>query len=104
MDVSRSLTIVTSEINPSVTVYACYWLTLLVSTFYLGELYICASLLVTSFPGDCMCNWWPLMAKEYELSSQCLWVIICTSEVIVYKTRLQVLVSYGFRTFKEIHG
>ena len=98
---SRALTIVTSKISPSVSVCACYCLTLLVSNFYLGEMYTCSLLLSTSIPGDGMYNWWPVMTKEVELISQCLWIMICTSEGIFSKTRPQGILSYRVSTFKE---
>ena len=74
MDVSRALKIVTSNSSPIVYVYACYFITLLVSTFYLDELYSCAFLLYTSITGGGMRNWWPVMTEEVELISKCIWV------------------------------
>ena len=80
MDVSRELKIVTSNSSPIVYVYACYFITLLVSNFYLDELYICALLLYTSITGGGMRNWWTVMTEEVGKISKCIWVMICTSE------------------------
>ena len=88
-------TIVTINISPSVSVCACYCFMLLVSNFYLGELYICASLLSTSIPGDGIRNWWPIMNEEVEIISQCLWVIIYTREVFPLRLDHTVLCLIG---------
>ena len=66
MDVSRALTTVTSNIFPGVDVCDLYQLTLLVSSFYLDELYIGAPFPYSSVQRDGMCNWWPVLTEEVE--------------------------------------